>query len=132
MSKLKNNPNDKKLLLKFIGDDVTLDEYQGLIIWGGTPDDQQRIADVRGWGKIMNMFRNPDNSTNMEDSEKFQDNLGQFIVDAIKEKVAREKDSKEFNLRERAEIVKIAQETSKSLKAGKLIDYFKEKSQKLV
>lgn len=132
MSKLKNNPNDKKLLLKFIGDDVTLDEYQGLIIWGGTPDDQQRIADVRGWGKIMNMFRNPDNSTNMEDSEKFQDNLGQFIVDAIKEKVAREKDSKEFNLRERAEIVKIAQETSKSLKAGKLIDYFREKSYKLV
>jgi hypothetical protein len=35
---------------------------------------------------------------------------------------------KEFNLRERAEIVKLAQECSKSLKAGPLIDYFASKN----
>lgn len=127
-----NDPNDKELLLKFIGDDVTLDEYQGLIIWGGTRDNLQRLADVRGWGMIQNMFRNPDGSTDLESSEKFQDNLGQFIVEAIKEKVDREKSEQDFNLRERAEIVKLAQSSSKSLKAVKLIDYFKEKSHKLV
>ncbi len=50
----------------------------------------QMIAELRGWGAIQNMFKNKDGSINFEGAEKFQDNLGEFIAEAINEKLMRE------------------------------------------
>jgi hypothetical protein len=41
------------------------------------------IANVRGWGRIKNMF------TTNEEAAVFQDNLGKFITEAIQEKLER-------------------------------------------
>jgi hypothetical protein len=48
------------------------------------------IAEIRGWGAIQNMFINKDGSINFEDAEKFQDELGEFIADAINEKLMKQ------------------------------------------
>jgi hypothetical protein len=39
------------------------------------------ILSIRGWGSIQNMIKN------QEDSEKFQDYLGEWIADAINQKL---------------------------------------------
>jgi hypothetical protein len=44
----------------------------------------QMLCDVRGWGRIQNMF-----PTEQEAAE-FQDAVGQFITDAINEKLERD------------------------------------------
>lgn len=46
----------------------------------------QLLLDVRGWGNICNLF--PDGDKAIE----FQDNLGQYIADAINEKLNRKQD----------------------------------------
>ena len=67
------------------------DEYKGTYIWGVDKDGgHQMIAELRGWGAIQNMFKNKDGSINFEGAEKFQDNLGEFIAEAINEKLMRE------------------------------------------
>ncbi len=43
--------------------------------------DFNRVCDVRGWGRI----------SYMENPEEKQDSMGQFIADAINEKLARKK-----------------------------------------
>ena len=56
----------------------------GTCIWNREKDGgNQMIADIRGWGAIQNEFK-----TN-EEAEKFQDEVGEFIVEAIREKLAR-------------------------------------------
>lgn len=56
----------------------------GTCIWNREKDGgNQMIADIRGWGAIQNEFK-----TN-EEAEKFQDEVGKFIVQAIREKIAR-------------------------------------------
>lgn len=45
------------------------------------------IADIRGWGHIQNMF------STIEEAAEFQDNIGGWIADAIREKLEREKGS---------------------------------------
>lgn len=49
----------------------------------------QIIADIRGWGAIQNLFKNKDQAQ----AANFQDQLGQFITDAINEKLSREKNT---------------------------------------
>jgi hypothetical protein len=44
----------------------------------------QMIGVIRGWGAIQKLFNN------MEVAEDFQDQLGQFIADAIKEKLEKD------------------------------------------
>lgn len=64
-------------------EDVHYDNL-GTCIWNREKDGgNQMIADIRGWGAIQNEFK-----TN-EEAEKFQDEVGEFIVEAIKEKLAR-------------------------------------------
>jgi len=56
----------------------------GTCIWNREKDGgNQMIADIRGWGAIQNEFK-----TN-EEAEKFQDEVGEFITQAIKEKLAK-------------------------------------------
>jgi hypothetical protein len=63
---------------------VYYDEY-GTHIWnkedanGGS----QLVADVRGWGRLQNEFKTE------EEAAKFQDEIGRFIAEAVREKLAR-------------------------------------------
>ena len=49
------------------------------------------VADVRGWGRIQNEFNTE------EEAAIFQDNVGRFIVEAIREKIERLKRNKMKN-----------------------------------
>ena len=42
------------------------------------------VADVRGWGRLQNEFKT------QEEAAKFQDEVGKFIADAIREKIQRD------------------------------------------
>jgi hypothetical protein len=65
----------------FIGDSVEYDK-EGQIIWGVTNGDElQMLLNVRGWGAIQHLFDSQD------DAAKFQDEVGQWITDAINEKL---------------------------------------------
>jgi hypothetical protein len=62
--------------------DVYYDEY-GQYLWSKQSSDggSQLIGEVRGWGAIQNLpITSPD---------KFQDEVGKFIAEAINEKVQR-------------------------------------------
>lgn len=63
---------------------VKYDQYGGTYIWnedekGGL----QMVATVRGWGALQNEFKT-------EEAGKFQDEVGEFIAQAIREKVERD------------------------------------------
>ncbi len=49
---------------------------------------KNRICDIRGWGAISHKFKD------MEEADKFQDSVGEFIVLAIKEKLQKIQDEK--------------------------------------
>jgi hypothetical protein len=51
----------------------------------------QRIVDLRGWGAIQNLFLNKDGTIDTDSAAKFQDELGEWIVDAINEKMQKER-----------------------------------------
>jgi len=62
---------------------VYYDEW-GTHIWNKEKDGgSQLVVDVRGWGRIQNEFKT------QEEAAKFQDEVGKFIVEAIKEKIQR-------------------------------------------
>jgi hypothetical protein len=63
---------------------VYYDEW-GTHIWNKEKDGgSQLVVDVRGWGRIQNEFKK------QEEAAKFQDEVGKFIVEAIKEKIQRD------------------------------------------
>jgi hypothetical protein len=80
----------------FIGERVYYDEWGGGYIWGVKKNGVEMIAQVedveegnslvsvRGWGAIQNLKNLPCTP------EEFQDHLGNFISDAINEKLERE------------------------------------------
>lgn len=86
-----------KEIKRFIGDRVYYDEYGGGYIWGVKKDGVEMVAQVedveegnavvsiRGWGVIQNLKNLPCSP------EEFQDYLGEFIAEAINEKMEREK-----------------------------------------
>ena len=84
-----------KTIKEFIGDE-TIYNKENHIIRGLTykydgEDKQkiiksQRIADVRGWGAIQNLFMNND-YIDLVSAEKFQDELGEFIAMSINEQL---------------------------------------------
>lgn len=61
---------------------VYYDEW-GTHIWNKVDADggSQLVADVRGWGIIQNEFKTE------EEAAQFQDEVGRFIVEAIREKI---------------------------------------------
>ena len=63
---------------------VQYDKY-GTHIWNVEQNNgMQMIAVVRGWGAIQNLFKTE------EEASKFQDEVGEFIAEAINEKVKRD------------------------------------------
>ena len=64
--------------------DVYYDEF-GTHIWNKDKEgDIQKVADIRGWGAIQNLFKT------QKEAEEFQDEVGKFIADAINEKIQRD------------------------------------------
>ena len=62
---------------------VQYDKY-GTHMWNVEQNDgMQMIADVRGWGAIQHLFKTED------EASKFQDEVGKFITEAIREKIER-------------------------------------------
>ena len=74
----------------FIGEKATYDESGQMIFGVDKKGGLQLIADVRGWGAIQNLFKNSDGTIKAEAS-KFQDELGEWLAEAINEKLEREK-----------------------------------------
>ena len=77
--------NQNKMTIKEWLKDVYYDEY-GTHIWNREDEDggSQLVAEIRGWGRLQNEFPTE------KESEKFQDEVGEFIVQAIREKVERD------------------------------------------
>ena len=79
----------------FINGKVTYDKFGGQYFWINLPNGgTQVLAEMRGWGHIQNMFRKKGkNSGQYIDDEatgKFQDEIGDWIADAINEKMERD------------------------------------------
>jgi hypothetical protein len=75
--------NKKKITVEdFIGDKAKYDDH-GQMIWGYKGNDIQKLLDisVRGWGAIQHLFKD------QEEAAKFQDELGEWIADAINQKI---------------------------------------------
>lgn len=80
-----------KKILEFFGVDVTYDKM-GQYIWAVEKNgNHQKIADLRGWGAIQNLFKDKKGAVDFPAAGALQDELGQFFVDAIKEKLERER-----------------------------------------
>lgn len=72
----------------FIGEKATYDKW-GQIIWAeNKKEEQQMLLQLRGWGAIQNLFKKEEQAT------QFQDDLGAWIVEAINEKLERERNPK--------------------------------------
>ena len=65
--------------------DVYYDPYGGQHLWSLQDEDggSRLIGEVRGWGALQNEFKT------QEEAAKFQDEVGNFIAEAINEKVER-------------------------------------------
>lgn len=89
--------NLNKDIIKFMGKRVYLDKFGGGYLWGEQPNGgSQMLADfeIRGWGAIQNLFLNKKGQFvegGEKKAEEFQDSMQQFIVDAINEKMDRER-----------------------------------------
>jgi hypothetical protein len=89
--------NLNKGVIKFMGKRVYVDKFGGGYLWGELPSGgSQMLAnfEIRGWGAIQNLFLTKKGQF-VEGGEKkakeFQDSMQQFIVDAINEKIERER-----------------------------------------
>ena len=75
---------DKTKLTAYINGKVTYDD-EGQYLWINSPDGLQMLGEVRGWGHIQNM---EEFKGDLKLACKFQDRVGQFVADAINEKIA--------------------------------------------
>jgi hypothetical protein len=77
----------------FIGDTVEYDQYGGVFIWGKhlKNNNLSLLMDIRlrGWGEIQNKFKT------QEAAAAFQDEVGEWIADAINQKLKTMKDEKQ-------------------------------------
>jgi len=81
----------KKQIKDFINGEVTFDKYGGQYFWVNEPKGGcQMLAEMRGWGHIQNMFRNEKDKIDVDAAAKFQDELGQWVAEAINEKMEKE------------------------------------------
>ena len=74
----------------FIGEKATYDDA-GQMIWGVDKEGSHQLLlelSVRGWGALSSQFLREGKPE--AEAAKFQDELGQWITDAINEKLKRE------------------------------------------
>jgi hypothetical protein len=75
----------------FIGVKATYDEYGQFILGVDKDGGHQKLADLRGWGAIQNLFKTKGGLIDEEKAASFQDEFGRWLVDAINEKLERER-----------------------------------------
>ena len=82
---------EKMTIEKWLSD-VYYDAW-GTRIWNRVDVDggSQLVAEIRGWGRLQYEF------DTLKESENFQDEVGKFIVEAIREKVERLKSKNHDN-----------------------------------
>ncbi len=83
-----------KTVLEFLGAHIIYDAEGQDLFAVQENGHLQPIADIRGWGAIQNLFMLKGGAIDMDKASKFQDNLGQFMADAINEKMQRESQTK--------------------------------------
>lgn len=73
--------------------DVYYDKF-GQYLWSKQDADggSQMIADIRGWGALQHEFKTEEKAGN------FQDEVGEFIAQAIREKVERDFKKKQYGV----------------------------------
>lgn len=75
----------------FINRKVTYDKFGGQYLWINDPKGGQKmLAELRGWGCIQNMFKDKQGNIDSTAAGKYQDKLGEWICEAINEKLERE------------------------------------------
>ena len=78
----------------FINGKVTYDKYGGQYFWiVGPKGESQMLAEMRGWGAIQNLFINKDKTVDFDAASSFQDKIGEWIAEAINEKIERERNT---------------------------------------
>lgn len=76
-----------KAITEFINGEVTYDP-QGQHFWIETKTKHsQMLAELRGWGHIQHMFEIGGGKIDLNSAGEYQDMIGQFIADAINEKI---------------------------------------------
>ena len=95
-----NNMAQQKMTIEKWLSDVYYDEY-GTHIWNREDADGgiQLVAEIIGWGRLQNEF------PTIKESEKFQDEVGKFIVEAIREKIERLKTNQVPDIRKEVSAV---------------------------
>jgi hypothetical protein len=81
----------KQIMIKdFLSGKIKYDK-EGQYFWNvsGAKSNIDMVAELRGWGHIQNMFKDGSGKIRFEDAYAFQDEIGQFIADAINEKLER-------------------------------------------
>lgn len=80
-----SNPKPKMTKEQWLSN-VSYDKFGGMYLWNKEPDGgSQMVAEVRGWGALHHYFDTPEEAT------KFQNEVGEFIAEAIREKIERQK-----------------------------------------
>lgn len=80
----------KPTIKDFIQGEVIYDK-EGQYFWARQHDGGlQMLGELRGWGHIQNMFADAGGRIDGEAAAAFQDELGQFVADAINEKMKRD------------------------------------------
>ena len=70
-------------------------DQDGQYIWLVKANEHiDKIADLRGWGAIQQLFKRKDQSIDIQAAGLFQDELGKWVVDALNEKLESETKSK--------------------------------------
>ena len=108
-----NRYNTKLMTIEQWLRDVHYDKW-GTCIWSRDKDGgNQMVADIRGWGAIQNLFKTP------EEAEKFQDEVGEFITQAIREKLAQHPKQENLYTEEQVrEALKYGVDNSEIIKRG--------------
>jgi hypothetical protein len=71
----------------FIGTHVIYDTESCTIFGVNGEEEWQPIVDLRGFGAIQNMLKNKDGSVALEKAYAFHNELGEWIADAINQKL---------------------------------------------
>lgn len=76
----------EKRISDFIDGNVTYDS-EGQYFWVNAPNGGLKmLAELRGWGAIQNLFKTK-GKYDLDSAAVFQDHLGEFIAEAINEKM---------------------------------------------
>lgn len=86
---LSSNVDFDKKVQELIGQKAVFES--GYIFGVDKKDGHQTLCAVRAWGAIQNLFVNEDKTIDIEKAESFQDYFGEWIADAIEQKLKRTK-----------------------------------------